>query len=121
MRPLKLGLLTGLVVIFACAGVQVVGKYELASQTLPSSIRVGETLVLKVQGWSPEGKMVKNPRQQNLPTWTTDDPEHCRVEPRQGLEATVRGVAPGPCMVWVRAKVKVGLNEIMAWNGQITE
>ena len=95
-----------------------VKKYEIKSPSPhPQSIQVGESLEFQALALDPEGNKVKSPGQVNIPTWSVDEPEHCRVEPRKGMKVKLRGVAAGKCQLWLRAKVKVGLNEISAWEG----
>lgn len=98
-----------------------INKYEIAPRPYPAAIKIGESLVFEARALTLEGDQVKNPDTMNIPTWLVDHPEHCRVEPRKGMRATLQGVAAGPCRLVLRAKVKVGLNEIEAWNGEITE
>ena len=123
MKKWGLAMLALGVWIAGCAGTSaVVKKYQIKSQSdYPSAIRIGEKLDFQALAINPEGEQLKSPKKVNIPTWLVDNPENCRVEPRKGMKATLEGVAAGPCKLWLRAKVKVGLNEIEAWDGEITE
>lgn len=118
MKTFILGVL-GFMMVGCATAPKVVGKYEIKPRPYPTAIRVGDTLEFEARGISPEGVEVKSPQKMNIPTWLVDHPEHCRVEPRKGMKATLQGVAAGPCRLVLRAKVKIGLNEVEVWNGEI--
>ncbi|MCX5860132.1 MAG: hypothetical protein NT056_09595 [Proteobacteria bacterium] len=113
-------LATGLLA-FGCAATLAVEKMAARPGQYPDTIRVGQTLEFQAVALAPSGSEVESPAPANLPNWSVDNPENCRVTPHEGMKVTLKGVAAGPCELTLRAKVRVGLNTVIVWSGKIVE
>jgi len=107
--------------LFGCAATLAVEKMEARPGQYPETIRVGQVLEFEAVALAPSGSEVKSPAPANLPNWSVENPENCRVTPHEGMKVTLKGVAAGPCQLWFRAKVRVGLNEALVWSGKVVE
>ena len=107
--------------LFGCAATLAVEKMEARPGQYPETIRVGQVLEFGAVALAPSGSEVKSPAPANLPNWSVDNPENCRVTPREGMKVTLKGVAAGTCELTLRAKVHVGMNTIVVWSGKVVE
>jgi len=98
-----------------------VEKMEARPGQYPDTIRVGQTLEFQAVALDPSGGEISSPGAANLPNWSVDNPENCRVTPHEGMKVTLKGVAAGSCELTFRAKVRVGLNTVIVWSGKVRE
>jgi hypothetical protein len=87
----------------------------------PATIRVNQILEFQAAAVDSSGGEIESPGAANTPNWSVDNPENCRVTPREGMKVTLKGVAAGPCELTLRAKVHVGTNTVIVWSGKIEE
>jgi len=106
---------------FGCAATIAVEKMEARPGQYPDTIRVGQVLEFQAVALAPSGSEVESPSAANLPNWSVDNPENCRVMPHEGMKVTLKGVGAGPCELTLRAKVHVGMNTVIVWSGKVVE
>ncbi|MCX5866141.1 MAG: hypothetical protein NT009_01490 [Proteobacteria bacterium] len=108
--------------LFGCAYTSIiVEKMEARPGQYPDTIRVGQVLEFQAVALAPSGSEVESPSAANLPNWSVDNPENCRVMPHEGMKVTLKGVGAGPCELTLRAKVHVGMNTVIVWSGKVVE
>lgn len=110
---------------FGCAAAGSVVRVERIDvknqSSYPAAIRVNQILEFSAVAVDSSGGEMESPGAANTPNWSVDNPENCRVTPREGMKVTLKGVAAGPCELTLRAKVHVGMNTIVVWSGKVIE
>jgi len=124
-RQWGLTVLTTGFLLFGCAmavsNVRRVERIDVKQSSYPAAIRVSQILEFQATAVDSSGGEIESPGAANTPNWSVDNPENCRVTPREGMKVTLKGVAAGPCELTLRAKVHVGMNTIVVWSGKIVE
>lgn len=124
-RRLGLMILAAGFLLFGCAAAGQVVRVERIDvknqSSYPAAIRVNQVLEFQAAAVDSTGGEVANPPAANTPNWSVDNPENCRVTPREGMKVTLKGVAAGTCELTLRAKVHVGMNTIVVWSGKVEE